>query len=218
MEEEQEKIAVDTLDKEDSDYIKKEAIWTNILLSAIFASFMYQYGSSYSETPKISTFLAMVQVFCLIIFFLIRMYPQKTSYAPRDWIVALVGTWGPLLILPVEGASEIAFFLILQLIGVIISIIGILSLNRSLSIVPALRDIKTSGLYMFVRHPIYLGYFLAFSSLVAQNLTLFNVCVILVVLGADIMRIKAEERLLSESPTYMLYKDRVRWRLFPFIW
>ena len=218
MDENQESIVTEPLDKEAKDYIKKDAIWTNILLAAVFLSYMYQHGVAHAESPKFSTLLGMIQVFCIVIFFLIRVYPQKTSYAPRDWVFALVGTWAPLLILPVEGDTEIAFFLILQLIGMLIAILGILSLNRSLSIVPALRDIKTSGLYMFVRHPIYLGYFLAFSSLVAQNLTIYNVCIIVAMLGSDIMRIKAEERLLSESPTYVLYKERVRWRLFPFIW
>jgi len=206
------------IDEEADDYIKKDALWTNILLSLLFANFAYQYSLNYSAEPRLSTFLGTLQVSTLAIFFLIRVYPKKTSYKTKDWVFALIGTWSPFLILPIEGNPEIPIFLVLQLIGLFISIIAVLGLNRSFAIVPALRHIKTRGLYRVIRHPIYFGYFLAFSCFIAQNISIFNVIVLLIIGCADIMRIKAEEEFLSEDPQYRAYKERVRWRLIPFIW
>ena len=47
-------------------------------------------------------------------------------------------------------------------VGLIIMVIGLASLGRSFGIMPRARGLVQSGLYRWVRHPIYLGEFLAF--------------------------------------------------------
>lgn len=198
--------------------MKKNEIWTNVILGAVFANFVYHHSQSYADDPRISTLLAMLQAFSLVIFFLIRSYPSKTSSKPADWIFASLATWLPFFFMPVEGSGEIAIFVIIQLIGMLITITGIMSLNRSIAIIASIRTIKTSGLYKLVRHPMYLGYVLAFSSFVAQNISIANVAILITIITCDIRRILAEETILSEMPEYQLYKQRTRYRLIPFIW
>lgn len=201
-----------------SAYVKKDSIWTNLLLAALFCNFLYYYYMDLvSAQPKFSSLLMMVQVFFIIMFFLYRDYPKRVSYSPKDWVVALGGTWLPMLILPIDN-PEIPIFTTFQFIGIIISIAGILSLNNSFGIVPAVRKVKTGWMYKFVRHPIYFGYAISFSCMVINNFTFMNLVVLLVVIACDVMRILAEEEILSDDPVYELYKTRVKYRLIPYVW
>ncbi len=199
-------------------YLQRDSIITNVILAALFSNFLFHYYFEFTVHHKFSAFLMMIQVTCLVVFFLIRVLPKKVSFDKKDWAFALLGTWLPLLILPSEGGLDIPILVGLQLIGVVISTIGILSLNRSFAIVPALREVKTSGLYRVIRHPIYFGYAISFSCLVLQNFSVFNVLILGIIIACDVMRILAEERVLSEDAQYVSYKARVRWRLIPYIW
>ncbi len=191
---------------------------TNLILAGLFASFLSVFYNDFNEQPKFSTLLTMIQVSCIVLFFVIRVAPSKTSTDPKDWTIAIIATYLPMLLVPTGAEGEIVFLLILQLIGIFISILGLISLNTSIGIVPAIRNIKTRGLYWFVRHPIYFGYFLSMTAMVLQNLSIFNIIILLGIYAADIYRIIAEEKLLSKDPDYQNYKARVKWRLLPFIW
>lgn len=191
---------------------------TNIILAGLFGNFIMIYYNDYNTTPKFSTLLMMIQVSCIALFFLIRVAPSKVSMDPKDWIIAVLGTALPMLIFPVENAIESHALLLLQLIGIFISIIAILSLNNSFGIVPAVRNIKTKGLYSLIRHPIYFGYFIFITCIVLQNISAMNVVILVAIYAADIYRILAEENILSEDHGYQTYKSRVKWRLIPFVW
>ena len=83
---------------------------------------------------------------------------------------------------------------------------------------PALRGLATNGPYRFVRHPIYLAYFLAD---IGYNLQEWNVGTALMVLAGWISvlyRIRAEERILSSAAGWPTYTARVRYRLVPGVW
>tara|TARA_R110001592_G_scaffold3525_4_gene19790 strand:+ start:7057 stop:7794 length:738 start_codon:yes stop_codon:yes gene_type:complete len=191
---------------------------TNIILAGLFANCLMLYYNDYDQHQKFSSLLMMIQVSCIVLFFLIRVAPQKVSMDPKDWIFAILGTALPLVIIPVTPSHEIVALLLLQFVGIFISILAIISLNNSFGIVPALRKVKTSGLYSLIRHPIYFGYFIFITCLVLQNISIANICILLAIYAADIYRIIAEERILSEDPQYQAYKMRVKWRILPFVW
>ena len=191
---------------------------TNIIMAGLFANFLMIHYNDYNTTPKFSSLLLMVQVSCLVLFFLIRVAPKKVSMDPKDWILAIVGTALPMLVMPVAEPNEIVLLLLLQLFGIFISIVAIISLNTSFGVVPALRNVKTGGLYALIRHPIYFGYFIFMTCVVIINFSIPNLVVLLGIIGADIYRILAEEKILSEDDAYSAYKSRVRYRLIPFVW
>jgi protein-S-isoprenylcysteine O-methyltransferase Ste14 len=201
-----------------SDYVKRDSIVTNIILAALFSNFLFQYYYQIAYEGKISAYLMFIQVTFLVLFFLIRVFPKRVSYGKRDWAVALGGTWLPLLIFPTELSREIPVLLGLQLFGVVVSTIGIVSLNKSFGIVPALREVKTRGMYRFVRHPIYMGYAISFICIVLQNFGIANLVILFAIIACDVMRILAEEKVLAEDPEYRAYMQKVRWRLIPYVW
>jgi len=76
-----------------------------------------------------------------------------------------------------------------------------------------------TGVYGFVRHPMYLGASLWF---VGGALLLRSVCgllVVLAILGLLILRIFGEEKLLARDlEGYRTYREKVRYRLVPHVW
>lgn len=198
---------------------KQDQKLMNFLLALLFSIFIILYLRDIITYHKLSSVFMLAQVSASVTFFLLRAYPKKTSTLTKDWILALLGTWLPVMILPTGLPTEDHYFLLsTQILGVTISTLGLLSLNKSLGIVPSLREIKTYGLYRFIRHPIYLGYFFSLTSITLQNLNAWNVFFLVCALSADIFRIKAEETFLSQDEAYLSYSQKVKWRLIPFVW
>ncbi|MCK5384547.1 MAG: isoprenylcysteine carboxylmethyltransferase family protein [Alphaproteobacteria bacterium] len=191
---------------------------TNLLLAGLFANNIYLFYHDYNINLRFSSLLMMIQVCCVALFFLIRVAPTKFSMKPMDWGMAILGTCLPMLIAPVSADNEIVFLMLMQFFGIFMATVAIISLNTSFAVVPALRNIKTGGLYSIIRHPIYFSYFLTFTCVVLQNFSMLNVVILLALYATDIYRIKAEEKILSEDPSYELYKMQVRYRLIPFVW
>jgi protein-S-isoprenylcysteine O-methyltransferase Ste14 len=105
----------------------------------------------------------------------------------------------------------------IQVVGMLSVIAALLSLRRSFGIVPANRGIRTQGLYNVVRHPLYASELLTFGGFVIVSPSLWNVSVWLCDFALQIARAYAEERLLSEDPSYLQYRSRVKYRLIPLI-
>ena len=196
---------------------KQDQMLINFLLATLFAFFLLFYLRDFVVNHKISSFLYVIQISITVILFITRSLPQKISMRPFDWFVALGGTWIPLLIWP-SGETDITILVYAQLIAICISILGILSLNKSIGIVPALRKVKTGGLYRLIRHPIYLSYFIGYSCIVIQNPNILNVVILGAVIMFDILRIISEEKFLRQDSSYQEYMQKVKWRLLPFIW
>ena len=91
-------------------------------------------------------------------------------------------------------------------------------LSRSIEVMEGQKVVST-GLYGIVRHPMYTATILMFMAmpLVMGSWWAFLVMVPYVV--AIVTRIKDEETLLTkELEGYLEYKDKVRWKLIPYIW
>ncbi len=84
--------------------------------------------------------------------------------------------------------------------------------------VAANRGIKRSGLYAAVRHPMYLGYFLANAGVLMLNPSIWNAALIALWTVCQLLRIQAEERVLFEDPIYRAHAERVRYRLLPYVY
>ena len=159
--------------------------------------------------------LALVTVFAF--FFIIRRAPREVNPRVYDWIIGLAGTFAPLLLRPAPEMHEIPAMQALQLAGMLLSIYGIVSLNRSIGLIAAHRGVQATGAYKYLRHPIYAGYFISFTAYWAQNITLPNTAALVFWMALEIMRIFAEEKVLSKDPAYAEYARKVRWRMLPFV-
>lgn len=107
---------------------------------------------------------------------------------------------------------------VLFILGASMTIFSFLSLGKSFSIFPDIREIKSTGLYKWVRHPSYLGEFIMIVSCLLSEINYFSVVVFILFVPSIMWRIYEEEKLLLTESTYLEYQNSVKWRLIPLIW
>ncbi len=155
--------------------------------------------------------------FLLMTLFVIRKPSRDVCKGIKHRITALMGSWLPLLIMPtsttIAGMEIIA--VPLQTVAFVYLMVAIMSLSRSFGVFAAYREIKTGGLYRWVRHPLYSSEFLGFVAVLLLNLSWYNVILLTVQMYCQLLRIRDEEKLLSQDPAYVEYCSRVRYRLVP---
>lgn len=187
----------------------------NVALSLLFLQFAAEQGQALLHAFRLSTLLLLLKVSTDVVFYLIRRLPRDTSFSVYDWCVGLAGTYAIVLFRPGGNGHDLLVGQVLQLAGLALQVLAMLSLNRSIGMVPANRGIQTGGLYRLVRHPLYLSYVVAFFGYVLSQPSLYNVLVYSVAVVLWILRLVAEERFLLQDARYREYAERVRWRLIP---
>jgi protein-S-isoprenylcysteine O-methyltransferase Ste14 len=153
----------------------------------------------------------------VVLFLLLRRRARQISTHPGEWLLALICTCSPMLIRP-ETAHALVPAQVgatVVLMGMVIQILAKLALGTSLGCVPAHRGLKLNGPYRFIRHPMYAGYALGHIGFLLMNPTLWNLILYLGCESLMILRVLAEERLLSADPRYREYRAEVRYRLVP---
>jgi protein-S-isoprenylcysteine O-methyltransferase Ste14 len=108
--------------------------------------------------------------------------------------------------------------LVLVTLAAFLSLASLLSLGRRFGVRPALRGLETRGPYRFVRHPMYLSYFIAD---IGYNLQEWNFGTALLVMAgwaSLLYRIYAEERILAQDSGWSAYVSMVRYRIIPGLW
>ena len=191
-------------------------VYRGLLLAGVFGFFASAHFSKFMETGEWSLLLVILSETLTTGFFLFRSIPKTVSAIPSDWLVAVAGSFAPLLLRPAAwGLLPSASILIA--LGTMLQIVSLLSLNRSFALVAARREIKTAWMYGIVRHPLYACYFLVFGGYVLVHTTLANLLVFAATMGFLWIRIRREERHLALDPAYRAYMLRVRYRLVPFV-
>ncbi|MEX0781455.1 MAG: isoprenylcysteine carboxylmethyltransferase family protein [Dehalococcoidia bacterium] len=152
----------------------------------------------------------------LVLLYLVRRPSKATSTRFWDWVVASA-TWLPLAtqLNDSSPAAAQALGTSLQMLGLAMATLCFLALGRSYGIVAANRGLKRAGPYALVRHPIYLSHTVILTGVVTANFSLVNVAILVVGTSLQLLRIRAEERLLRETAGYADYAAQVRWRLVP---
>jgi protein-S-isoprenylcysteine O-methyltransferase Ste14 len=109
---------------------------------------------------------------------------------------------------------------VLQVAGLALTLVAKISLGRAFGILPGARGLVTTGPYRFVRHPMYLGYFVVNIGFLLSNASVRNMCVLLALFLVQLLRIIREDALLKASDfksDYEAYYSRVPYRLIPHI-
>lgn len=100
-------------------------------------------------------------------------------------------------------------------LGNILDVWGYLVLCRSFAIVPEARELKTTGPYRWVRHPVYLGQFLAQGGvwLFFARWHVVWIALYVTFVALQLYRSKLEERVLAEAfgEPYEEYRRRTFW-------
>ncbi len=172
------------------------------------------YGATNPFAP-----LVMVAETSVVIFVLLRRSTQAISMRLGDWLLAITATYAPLFIQPADTPDALRGLIPLALLlvgfGNVVQIAAKLFLRRSFGIAPANRGIKTDGMYRFVRHPMYAGYLFVHIGILLLMPSTLNLLIYGIGWCAQILRLLAEERLLSQDPAYRAFMEKTRWRLVP---
>jgi len=83
---------------------------------------------------------------------------------------------------------------------------------------PGLRSIVSSGPYNIVRHPGYLGELIMIFACAISIINMTSIIIFVFFVFSLLIRINVEEIVLSQSIDYLKYKEKVKWKLFPFFW
>lgn len=201
---------------------KIRTIIVNVLLASVWAWFMYVNLTAYFETGRFTLLLFTMAQSEFVILLLIRKAPLAVTKNWHDYAIAIAGTFVTLMF---EPSSAVVFGTIPSIaerigdvfiyMAIVLEIIGYVSLNTSAGIVPANRGVKTEGMYALMRHPVYASYLLLYAGYVIGNPSPFNLVIMFFAAAFQAVRIEKEEAILSEDPAYVLYAQKVPWKLIP---
>jgi len=189
---------------------------TGLLMAVLWGWFAYRHVLAFHHTGEWAYLMMCVSETLTAGFFVFRSAPTTVSADPLDWLFAIAGTFAALLFIPASwGLLPAAKSFVV--IGTVLQILGLISLNRSFALVAAQRELKTRGMYRFVRHPLYASYLLTFTGYILANTTLWNFVLYVMTMGFLFVRIEREEKHLVLDPVYGKYMQQVRYRVIPFV-
>jgi protein-S-isoprenylcysteine O-methyltransferase Ste14 len=182
-------------------------------VTAMDAVFVTRLISSLAITGFITT---------LIVFLVMRRKPMARAPGIYGRFVAVSGTFLGLGIvqLPPQELSPAVYLTsaLLVLGGTVFATYAVLGLGRSLSVLPEARGLVTRGPYAMIRHPLYLGEWVALSGITLQYFSGWALLLLLLQCAFQLERMRNEERVLSRVfPEYRDYMARTA-RLVPHIY
>jgi protein-S-isoprenylcysteine O-methyltransferase Ste14 len=149
----------------------------------------------------------------------VRGRPTGKARGLEPRVSALIGTFliAVVVLFPRRELSFTAGVVstLLLLGGNAIAVYVLSHLGRSFSIMPEARGLVTSGLYRYVRHPLYFAEVVASIGTVMQFLSVWTVLILAVQIAFQLRRMRNEEVVLMEIfPEYAAYKTHTA-RLIP---
>jgi len=149
------------------------------------------------------------------VLFAIRRPAVRRPIAPAHYVVPIACLLYPYLY-DVSGDRPLGTSLILG--GCVLCFFSTWSLGRSYAVLPAFRELKVSGPYRIVRHPIYASYLVMDLGMLMNAPTLRNIAVAAIGLVLFVRRIALEEHLLATFAGSESYRANVRSKLLPGIY
>jgi len=205
------------------DVVASKFIWLDLVertvLLALFGVFALRMTASFELTTDVAVPLLLASEVLPILLIVFRRWSSShaMSVNPFDWLLAFVGSNAPLL--SVAGTpgdlipQQVCSLVILA--GLLIQISAKLVLWRSFGVVAAVREVKVSGPYRLVRHPMYAGYTIVHIGFLMAFPSLWNLMIYTSALLIQRARLLREEQILRTDPAYRQFATRVRYRLLP---
>jgi protein-S-isoprenylcysteine O-methyltransferase Ste14 len=181
--------------------------------------------TDYSVLPPALILRITSKVFTIILFtllivtFTVRRVPLRYASGLYPRFAAVAGTFlgVGIVMLPPKELPSVLFLASLLLIigGTVFAIWTVAVLARSISIMPEARGLVISGPYALVRHPLYLGEFVALSGIALQYTEPWALLLLGLQSFFQFERMKYEERVLLRTfPAYEHYMAHTA-RLLP---
>jgi protein-S-isoprenylcysteine O-methyltransferase Ste14 len=212
---------------------------SGVLLFASFLAFHLFYlkrgWNAFDVVAKANSLLITATIFFFLSSYFLRRKPVRFPEGFRETVFPLFCAGLPLVIyhnvellryVPLDSRYYAVFHALLGLSGSglfrwnlfsmglvlagnIITLLGIVSLRRSFSIMVEARKPVFTGLYAYVRHPLYIGEAVATAGVLVFRFSAANVFLFLLFIICQIFRGALEEKkLLSVFPEYAAYRER----------
>ena len=188
-----------------------------VIIVTLFSSMAMRLAEDSARTGHVTGILMLASEAMVVALTVVR---RSAGSVDRTWqarVLTAFSTFGPPLVKPssLDGIAPESVTLIIAAVGMIIVVCGKASLGRSFGLVPANRGVVSSGMYRFVRHPIYLGYLITHVGFVIANPLNWNWTVLIAADVALMFRAVLEERTLAKDDAYREYMQHTRWRIAP---
>jgi protein-S-isoprenylcysteine O-methyltransferase Ste14 len=187
------------------------------VIIVLFTIMAVRLGSDFMQSGRVTGLLLLASEALVVVLTLFRRPAGTVDRSTRARVLTVGSLLGPVLVTPASIPALLPEFttVAVSACGLLIVIVGKLSLGRSFALMPANRGVVSTGLYRVVRHPIYMGYLVTHAAFCAANPTLGN---FVILVAADIVllvRAVCEEQTLARDAAYRDYQQAVRWRVLP---
>ena len=185
---------------------------------ALFSMLSINLFAEYLRTGHVTGLLLLVGESLVVVLTIVRRRAVTVDRSAAAAIMTSVSLVGPVLM---RATSEPASLMsdqmtaLVSAIGLVLVVVGKMTLGRSFGVVPANRGVVVRGPYALVRHPIYTGYLITHAAFLLAHPAPWNLSIVLVADAALIVRALMEERVLREDADYRQYCQRVGWHLVP---
>jgi protein-S-isoprenylcysteine O-methyltransferase Ste14 len=184
-------------------------------IGALFTLLSINLLTEYLRTGHVTGLLLLASESLVVVLTIARRPAITVDRSAVAAVMTVVSLAGPALLRATDGQVSDQLTAAVSGIGLLIVVLGKMTLGRSFGVVPANRGVVVGGPYSFVRHPIYAGYLITHASFLVAHPAPWNLSVILIADVALIVRALMEERVLSADAAYQQYCRRVGWHLVP---
>ncbi len=191
----------------------------NIFIALLWTLFVRHYFELWTQHGGILNLGLFIHNTILFFLFLTRRKSKETGMRFVDWLVPVVTVGSAMMLRPGQPANGflLPVSLGIQLFGLGAMILSLISLGKSFGIIPANRNVKNTGAYHLVRHPLYAAEIIFYIGFLLGNFSLHNIIFTAFIFSGQVWRSILEEKLLSRDPVYREYLARVKWRFIPYV-
>ena len=192
-------------------------LFARFVVATLFVFLSINLASDFVHTHRVTGLLMLVSEALVAVLTVVRRRTGTVDRSRGATVVTLLSVAGPALLRTVAapGLFPDGLTALVSAAGLLVVIVGKLTLGRSFGIAPANRGVVIGGPYTLVRHPIYAGYLISHVAFACAYPTAWNIAVLLVTDVALVLRALCEERVLAADQTYQIYCRRVAWHLVP---
>jgi protein-S-isoprenylcysteine O-methyltransferase Ste14 len=188
-----------------------------IIIVLLFSAMAVRLASDWLRTGHLTGLLLLASEGLVVALTLLR---RSAAIVDCSWKARLLtgfSAFGPNLVMPLAAGALAppGVTVAMTAVGLFVVVLGKLSIGRSFGLSPANRGVVSTGMYRFVRHPIYFGYLVTHAGFMLANPMAWNASVLVATDLALMCRAVREEMTLANDEMYRAYMQRVRWRVLP---
>lgn len=192
-------------------------ILSRAVIIVLFSLMAVRFGADFIQTGRLTNLLLLISEMLVVALTVLRRSAVTVDRSLKARVLTTIALVGPPLVKPAQVIPLLppSITVGISVIGLAVVIAGKMTLGRSFGLMPANRGIVSTGVYRFVRHPIYLGYLITHVAFLFATPTVWNLAILTIGDTGLLLRAMCEEQTLARDAQYREYQQSVRWRVCP---